>query len=48
MRNKFAKRALALTCASTAIAGAFGMVGCGKKTPDTDQTLEVFCWDSWR
>jgi len=46
MRNKFAKRAIALTCATTAIAGTFGLVGCKKPVADTDQTLEVFCWDA--
>ena len=46
MKNKLTKRAIALLCASTAFAGICGMSACTKKVSDTDQTLEVFCWDA--
>lgn len=43
-KNKF--RIAAVLCAailgSTAL---FSLAGCGKNVPDTDQTLEVFCWE---
>ncbi len=44
--KKYIKKAIALTCATTAAISAFSFIGCGKKIPDTDQTLEVLCWDA--
>ena len=47
MKNKKnLQRVFALTLAAAATASAFGMAGCGGKTSDTEETLEVFLWEA--
>ena len=37
---------ITLTIALIMSASTFSAVGCGKKVPDTDQTLQVYCYDA--
>ena len=46
MSKKIIKKVVALTCAASTVVGALGLGACGKKVPDTEQTLEVLCWDA--
>ncbi len=46
MKNKFLKRTMALGLATVSLAGVVGMAACKKGAPDTEQSLEVLCWDA--
>lgn len=44
MRNK-AKKTMSVALSALLIAGALSAAGC-KKTPDTEETLEVYCYNA--
>ena len=46
MSKKWIRKAVAFTCAASSAFSALGLSACMNTVPDTEQTLEVLCWDA--